>query len=79
MLTKRYCNNNEDIYEVVSKNIRKYRKLRKYTQQQLAQRSGYSYEFIRRIESQKAKKYFSIRTVDIIAQALDIPTFELFK
>ncbi len=68
----------DDIYEIVSVNIKKYRKLKNYTQQQLAELSGYSHEFIRRIESPKSKKYFSISTIDTIAKALDVPITVLF-
>ena len=64
---------NIDIYEIVSNNIRRYRKIRKLTQQQLAEKCNFSYGYIRRIESKKLKKHFSLQTLDIYAKALDIP------
>lgn len=49
--------NSEDyIYEIVSQNIRKYRKERNMTQAELAEKCDLSHEFIRRIESTKGKK-----------------------
>ena len=70
--------NNYDIYELISSNIKKYRKEKNLKQYELANKSGYSYEYIRRIESTKAKKCFSIQTIDIISSALEIPTYKLF-
>lgn len=63
---------NEDIYEIISANIKLYRKKAKITQAELADRTNYSHEFIRRIEAPNAKKYFSLDTLVQIAKALDI-------
>ena len=52
-------NEYNDIYEIISLNIKKYRKEKGITQEELAIRSCYTWEFIRRIESKKAKKSFS--------------------
>lgn len=59
-------------------NIKKYRKEIKITQRELAELTDYSDEFIRRIESKKAKKNFSIATVYHISLALGIPVGRLF-
>ena len=67
-----------DIYELISYNVKKYRKRTKYTQAELAELSGYSHEFIRRIEAPNTVKYFSIDTVSNIADALDIDIRKLF-
>lgn len=69
----------EDIYELVSKNIKYQRKKKKLTQAQLAEKAGYSHVSIRKMESKKTKKYFSIDTISNIADALDIDIKELFK
>jgi hypothetical protein len=41
--------------------------------------TGISFEYIRRIEAPNIRKTFSIETVDIIARALNIETYLLFK
>ena len=46
-------NFNKNIKRIVALNIRKYRKLKGYTQEQLAFYTDRSFEFIRRIESAK--------------------------
>ena len=68
-----------DIYLLVSNNIKKYRKVNKMTQKELAKRSGYSYAFIRRIEGPNCKKNFSLQTVFIISYALGIENKSLFE
>ena len=63
----------QDIYYRVGQNIKKHRKMKHLTQLQLAQKSYFSYEFIRKIESKSAcRNTFSLDTVDKIAKALDI-------
>ena len=69
----------EDIYYRVGQNIKKYRKMKHLTQLQLAQKSYFSYEFIRKIESKSAcRNTFSLDTVAIIADTLDIDIRLLF-
>ena len=70
---------NEDIYEIISANIKAYRKAAKITQAELADRANYSHEFIRRIEAPNSKKYFSIDTLVQIAKGLDIKVEDLLK
>lgn len=69
----------DDIYLSVAKNIKKYRKIKKMTQKELAKRSGYSYAFIRRIEGPNCKKNFSLQTILIISNALNIEIKSLFE
>lgn len=69
----------EDIYEIIAANIKKYRKEAKITQAELAERGNYSHEFIRRIEAPNGKKYFSVNTLVKIADALDIKVEMLLK
>ena len=61
-----------DVYELIAKNIKYYRKSRNMTQAELAEKTEYSHEFIRRIEAPNSKKNFSIDAVSNIANALDI-------
>ncbi len=70
----------QDIYFLVGQNIKKQRKLKGLTQLQLANKSYFSYEFIRKIESRSAcRNTFSLDTVDKIAKALDVDVRLLFE
>lgn len=66
------------VYELVSKNIKKQRKLKGLTQEQLANKMDYSTQFISNIES-KNHQTFSLGTLWRIALVLDIDIAELFK
>ena len=70
---------NEDVHEIIAANIKEYRKKAKITQAELAERTHFSHEFIRRIEAPNGKKYFSLDTLVQIAKALDIRIEELLK
>ena len=59
--------------------IRKYRTLQDMTQKDLALISGYSYAYIRRLESINCIKKFSIQTVYDISIALNVEIKELFE
>lgn len=68
-----------DVYELIAKNIKFYRKEKKMTQAELAEKTEYSHEFIRRIEAPNSKKNFSLEAVSNIANALDIDLELLFS
>lgn len=68
-----------NIYEQISKNIKKYRMETGITQAELAERVGVSHEFIRRNESKKGVKSFSVDTLWKISIALDIEPGKLFE
>ena len=68
-----------NIYEQIARNIRKFRKELGITQAVLAERVGVSHEFIRRIESKKGAKTFSVDTIWKISLALDIEPGKLFE
>jgi len=70
---------NKNIYDTVRLNIRKYRKLKGMTQQELADASGYSHGYIREIESIKMASTFSLDAVERIANGLDINFKLLFE
>lgn len=70
--------NQEYIYELVSYNIRKYRKEKKMTQAKLAEYANLSHEFVRRIESTKGKKKFTLATIYKIATVLEIDVYKFF-
>lgn len=62
-------NNENYVYEIVSRNIKKQRKLKGLTQEQLAQKIAYSTQFISNIES-KNHQTFSLGTLWRIALVL---------
>ena len=71
--------NNTNIYDTVRYNIRKYRKLKEMTQQELADVAELSHGYIREIESTKMKTTFSLDAVEKIANALEIEFKYLFE
>ncbi len=66
------------IYELVSRNIQKQRKLKHITQEELAMKTNYSVQFISNIESKKNHQTFSLGTLWRIALVLDIDIKVLF-
>lgn len=68
-----------NIYDQIAKNIRKYRKEAGITQAVLAEGVGVSHEFIRRIESKKGLKTFSVDTIWKISIVLNIDPGKLFE
>ena len=70
---------NDDIYLLIAKNLKKQRKKKKITQQELAKITGYSYAYIRRIEAPRCEKNFSILTLYNISKALNINISSLFE
>ena len=71
--------NNTNIYDTVRKNIRKYRKLKGMTQQDLADAAELSHGYIREIESPNMGVTFSLDAVEKIANALEIHFKLLFE
>ena len=70
----------KDIYYLVGQNIKKQRKLKGLTQLQLANKTFFSYKFIRKTDSKSAcRNTFSLATLSKIASALDIDIRLLFE
>ena len=69
----------DDIYEIIAANIKEYRKQANMTQAELAEKSNYSHEFIRRIEATKGKKYFFFFSLVKIARAMRVRVEILLK
>jgi len=61
-----------EIYDTIRRNIKKYRKEKKLTAAKLAEMVGLSHDFIRQIESEKARYNFSVETFYRISVALDV-------
>lgn len=70
-------NDENYIYEIVSKNIKKERRTKGWTQQKLTEKMNYSTQFISNIES-KNHQTFSFGTLWRIALVLDIDIKKLF-
>ena len=69
----------EDNYmEIVSNNIRKYRKEANITQEQLAVDIGRSYDFVRRLEFKKGQIGCSLETLYRISVVLKQPLYKFF-
>lgn len=77
--------NNNDLYhndyyyyDIVRKNIKKYRKLANLTQQELADKIDVTMHYISQIESANPNKYFTLVVIGRIADALNIDIRQLF-
>lgn len=72
-------NINDYYYNIIRKNIKKYRKEKHLTQQQLADATDLSVDYICEIESLTKNKSFSIVTLGRIADVLEIDIKEFFN
>ncbi len=72
-------NYDTDIYNTIRKNIKKYRKLKGLTSEELSEMVDLSHEFIRQIESKKVAYNFSVDTLYKISVALDVSIDKLIK
>lgn len=77
MATMKHSECGDTVYDVIRRNIKKYRKERGMTSAQLAEQVGLSHDFIRQIESEKARYNFSVETFCKIAQALEVTLDQL--
>ena len=71
--------NDEYYYTLVRNNIKRIRKERNMTQQNLADLTDLSREYVCDIENEKRNKHFTIAVLGRIADALQIPIMEFFK
>lgn len=67
----------EDIYKRIGFNLLKQRRLKGWTQEQLAERSGVSRSRISKMEN--GKENFNIESLFLTAQSLEIDFIELLK
>lgn len=68
-----------NIYDIIRKNIKKYRKERGMTSAQLAELVDLSHDFIRQIESEKTAYNFSVDTFYKISVALNVKLDDLIQ
>ena len=69
----------ENIYNTIRRNIKKYRKEKGLTSAQLAEMVDLSHDFIRQIESEKVGYNFSVETFYKISVALGVELDKLIK
>lgn len=70
----------ENLYYLVSQNIKKQRKIKGWTQVKLAMKSNISVGYLKKIETKSGcDKQFSLDTVQKIAKALEIDAKDLFN
>lgn len=68
-----------NIYDIIRRNIKKYRKERGMTSAQLAELVDLSHDFIRQIESEKTAYNFSVDTFYKISVALGVKLDDLIQ
>ena len=73
-----YFHDDEYYYEIVKTNIKKYRLEHKLTQQNLADLSGVSRQYICDIENKNRNKHITIAILGRVADALNINIIEFF-
>ncbi len=78
MENKSHFHDNYYYYDIVRKNIKKYRKTANLTQQELADKIEVSMHYISQIESANPNKYFTLVVIGRIADALNIDIRQLF-
>lgn len=76
---KRDFSFNQNIIEVVAKNVRKYRKMVGITQEQLALDIGVSNDFLRRFETTHGKEGMALNTLYKISIVLNVSMDKFFQ
>ncbi len=79
MKRKAYTHDDEYYYRIIRKNIRKYRLSRNLTQQDLADMTELSREYICDIENESRGKHLTISVLGRIAEALKIDIRDFFN
>ncbi len=72
-------NSHSLIMDIISKNIRKYRKLNNLTQEQLGEYIGISRDYISRFESTHGREGITLYTLYKISIVLNVTMDEFFK
>ncbi len=79
MKKKAYIHEDEYYYSIIRINIKKFRKAQKLTQQDLADMTEMSREYICDLENESRNKHLTISVLGRIAEALDIPIQKFFE
>lgn len=76
---KKYTIDDEFYYSIIRKNIKKYRLENKLTQQELADMTEISREYICDMENESRNKHITISLLGRIAEVLDVNIADFFK
>lgn len=79
MSEKILIHNDKYYYTIIRQNINRFRRQKKLTQQNLADMTGMSREYICDVENEKRKKHLTIAVLGRIADAMKIDITEFFK
>lgn len=79
MLEEIEIHNDEYYYTIIRKNIKRFRRLKKLTQQNLADMTGMSREYICDVENERRNKHLTIAVLGRIADAMKIEIAEFFE
>lgn len=74
-----YLQFDNDIYNTIRRNIRKFRKDERLTSAQLAEMVDLSHDFIRQIENEKVGYNFSVESFCKISVALEVSLDQLIE
>lgn len=74
-----HFNNDTELYQAISENIKYYRKRAKLTQAQLAEQAKISLSYLAKIEAAGCNKSFSISILNQIANILNVELAEFLK
>lgn len=78
MKEKNYIHDDEYYYSIIRKNVKKYRLKQKLTQQNLADMTEMSREYICDIENESRNKHLTIAVLGRIAEALNVDIRNFF-
>lgn len=79
MLEEIEIHNDEYYYTIIRKNIKRFRRQKKHTQQNLADMTGMSREYICDVENERRNKHLTIAVLGRIADAMKIEIAEFFE
>lgn len=68
-----------DKYRIIGQTIKKYRKLRKLTQEQLAEKASISISYLTKIEALNCDQPFSLEVILDISEVLDVSVHQLLE
>ncbi|CCY46527.1 putative uncharacterized protein [Firmicutes bacterium CAG:822] len=79
MKEKAYIHDDEYYYSIIRKNVKKFRLKKGLTQQELADMTEMSREYICDIENESRNKHLTIAVLGRIAESLQIDITDFFK
>ena len=74
-----FFENDEKLYAVIGKNIKKYRISANLTQVQLSNKTGISLSYLTKLESEKCDKSVSLSMLNLLANTLDVCIIKFFE